>query len=344
MTRLSSPRGQDRRVVEKFVSFYFRELRLQHDSLCFPEDDSAIPSDCKIDCVAPFSCCQMLVEHTSIDLISSGNTKKRELDPGFLFVQAELENIHCAAGKGLKVGLRFEDAKNISRLKRIAQLLRKEIEQYFVSTAPKEWDKNPRVPDVVQVEGVGFQLRPVALFDKVILHWLGTDNNFLDEAEIEQEIRRIGSRKQKTLQNKLAKLDRYHAITKAPSFPVLIVETNDVAAASFHSCCGAFARLMAHGNNHCSEIWGLFGDSKPLLVWFEELDRGRVDDVYRDDPYYRSAAEIDAGRMRIWRGKRGQWFLDHAAPSLGAVRPQTAISEPSVMAAKGGIQETFSKN
>lgn len=297
----------DRTTIERFVRFYSRYFSLALSNVSYPEDLSDTPKDARIDAIYGNDQCTIHLEHTSIDLIVSGRVNKRSLDPGFLLLERELKKVVCLDMHGVNVSLRLEYAKDIPRIKRIAPLLAKQVSEYLASTDPIEWTKYPRISDVLTVDEWEFQIRPDVLRDsEVKLHWAGSDMNFLEPKEVESSIANL-------IPPKIAKLDRSLELSESRGFGILIVETSDIAAESFHSRCGMFARTIAPLNSKISEIWGLHGNSDPTLVWSEFLDEGRLDCAYCEDSAYRTCAEIQDSRMSAWMEQRRRWFAESSS-------------------------------
>ncbi|NMC63459.1 MAG: hypothetical protein GYA55_09875 [SAR324 cluster bacterium] len=303
----------DRIATENFLKFYCKQLRITSDHPYFPEDHESTPSDSRIDAIYHFDGSEMHVEHTSVDLIASGRTNKRTLDAAFFLVEEELKKIACPAHKGVHVQLRLDYARNAASLKNVAPQLRKEVERYIDETDSREWEKYPRLSDCITISGLDFFVRPDILKgNQVSLQWLATDANFLDENRVEKNI-------EKLVRTKLSKLDASLRRSSNRCYGLLLIETSDIAAKSLQSFCGVFARLVAVFPTLCSEIWGCLEGTDPVLIWFEDLDRGRVDCAYSDNRTEKTYAEIKAERMRVWEASRRQWLERYmrVAPEKG---------------------------
>mgnify|MGYP000107533891 CR=1 FL=1 len=98
------------------ISFYGRKLSIDLSDPVFPEDDQSVPSDARIAVIYRHTTGKVHVEHTSVDLIVSGNAKKRSLDPGFIVVEEQLNKVECPSEQGVHVLLPLEYAEDIPRL------------------------------------------------------------------------------------------------------------------------------------------------------------------------------------------------------------------------------------
>ncbi len=301
MTGESSTSRADRLTIDSFLASYCKALGINVEAIRYPEDDSHTPPDARIDAICCAGTYDIHIEHSSVDLIVSGSKNKRSLDPGFITLEQVLKQITCPPKRGVKVFLRLEYAKNIPALKSIAPELKTKIENYLKETDAAEWQKYPRISDVLLVDRFEFQIRPDILHSSnVSLQWLGSDDNFLGAEELQQSIEDL-------VRSKLAKIDRSIVQSSRPRFGLLLIETNDAAAQSFHAFCGVFARVIAGLKTSCSEVWGYRDRTDPTLIWFDHVDVGRNDCVYTDDRSNRSWAQIEAHRMHIWKSSRCKW-------------------------------------
>ncbi len=295
---------EDRRSIDLFLAQYSRSLEQEIKSVAYPEDLNTTPADARIDAIYSFDTFDLHIEHSSIDLIVSGNKNKRSLDPAFLALESELKKIVCPIGQGLSVGLRLEYAKNIPALKKIAQSLKDEIESYISRTPLEEWRKYPRISDKLTVGAFEFDIRPdVFRRSEVDMYWLGSDANYVTPDKLEAELVKL-------LPTKLPKLNRSISLSKRPAYSLLLIENTDVAAQSFHAFCGPFARVMNSSSNPCSEVWGYRPNTDATLVWHHEIDEGRTDCAYTEDSQYRTWAEIENHRSNEWRLLRKRWIAD----------------------------------
>lgn len=301
MTEQAIGQRFDRGAISNFASHYSTLLNEVCILETFPEDDHSIPPDSRIDAIYRCGRFALHIEHTSIDLVMSGKRNKRSLDPGFTAVEAVLSQVRCPEGQGVTVYLPLPAARDINQLKKIAPKLRQAVEEYLVETPEVEWNKYPRKPDNITIDGTEFLIRPDPLNGNTVsLVWIATDDDFVnDEKQLEHLFR-------DQINSKLTKLENSIQRESRPALSILLVETNDIAAPNFYNFAGTFARMMDQRTNPCSEIWTMHGSLKPTLIWCKELDLDRVNNVFTDDPAPRSVAEIESQRMRDWYRLR-QW-------------------------------------
>lgn len=293
---------EERLSIDLFLAHYSGSLELEIKSVSYPEDSKTTPADARIDAIYSFDTFDIHIEHSSIDLIVSGNKNKRSLDPAFIALESEVKKIVCPKGQGLSVGLRLEYAKNIPALKKIAQSLKDEIESYISRTPLGEWIKYPRSPDKLTVGEFDFYFSPdIAGCSNVNLYWLAREINFLTPVQLEKKLNQL-------LPSKLAKLNCSISLSKRPSYSLLLIESGDVAAQGFPPFCGPFARVMNPIRHLSSEVWGYRPGVDATLVWHHEIDNGRVDCVYTQDARHRTWAEIRRLRNLQWRESRTNWI------------------------------------
>jgi hypothetical protein len=294
----------ERIVIRSFIQKYFNSLSVPFDTanIQYPEDDTQVSPDARIDAVYSSPFFGVHIEHTSFDLIISKGKRKRVLDPAFCLLEQQLKQIYCPEGKGVQVLLPMEYAKDIPSLKQSLPKIVEKVKIFIDETASQEWEKYPRPSDHLQVDHYTFSIRPdVFKGSQVSLAWTGSEITFLEGALLQNQI-------QKALKAKLPKLDRSFKLYKKPAYGILLIETNDIAAPSFYSSCGTFAAELVKTTFPPEEIWGLFGNSDPILIWSKTLDHGITHCVYSEDPSGRTYAEIQDDRMERWEINRKHWI------------------------------------
>jgi hypothetical protein len=306
---------RDRKIIRSFLRYYLQQL--EHDwlkeDMIYPEDDSRIPHDQRIDAILPLDEAELHIEHTSVDLIVSNGINKRSLDPGFLHLEKELKQINCHEGKGVRVTLPLAYAENVAALKQIMTAVKHQVEVYIQNTEPSEWQRCPSRYHSFSIDSRIFHVRPDVLHgSEVSLEWSGSDVNYLEPNELEARIA-------EGLESKFTKLNNSTKRASKPSYGIILVDTDDVAAQSFHSFSGAFARLIVSAQAELSELWGMHGtNTTPTLIWFDALDSRRTDCPYRDDSTGRSYSQIEYRRIEEWKLGRSAWLQTHKGSILEA--------------------------
>lgn len=298
---------QDRRAIDKFVKFYVEQSSIDFTLISYPEEDAETAEDARIDAIYGSKFLNIYIEHTSVDLIVSGNRNKRSLDPAFTAIESSLQEAKLPSHQGLYIHFPLEAAKDVARVKSgIPELLNK-IKQYLVDTDASEWRKYPRKADSISANGINFGIKPDYLCrGKIWLTWSASEDNFLEADQLESKIERL-------ISSKLDKLDRSAKSSNGPIATLLLVETNDVAARSFHHFAGVFARILNRHRSPCTEVWGVHGDSRPTLIWCSDLDSGITRCVYSEDPASRTFYEIEKAREFEWRKIRSKALNFHNA-------------------------------
>lgn len=300
----------DEIIVSNFLNGYCGKIGLpwRPEDLKVPDKDSQTPSDRRIDAIYPVNGIESHLEHTSVDLITSNGKNKRSLDPGFLLLEQALKSIACPDDRGLRVTLPLQYAQNISSLKQIIPAVKNQVETYLARLQPSDWEKYPSDVHRFYIDARQFAVRPYNwLSGEVSLEWSGGDDNFLEPNNLEICIKPL-------LEQKLAKLDNSLSHTDRPAYGIVLVNTQDVAAQSFHSFSGVFARIIKSADAGLSELWGLHGtNTTPTLAWYDTLDSGRTDCPYRDNTDGKSYAEIEDYRTSQWRRSRNLWLQENGA-------------------------------
>lgn len=304
---LNERKNAERKIISSFLKFYLDQLQVswEPNSILYPEDDKNCPDNARIDTHYTSTNYSILVEHTSFDLIATGNTRNRNLDPAFNILAKELDKIECPERQGVLIMLPMEYAKDIPNIKQISPLVAQEVRRYLTITDPNEWEIYPRPSDELTVNEYVFPICPDVLkSSKAILAWIGSDIKFLEGSLLDDQI-------EKALKNKLPKLKRYSHLVHGSTLKILLIESHDVAAPTFYSSCGNFVRALVNNKEQPDEVWGIKGNTKPILIWSKELDFNITHCVYLDDMHKRTVANIQSSRMLSWALYRKQQMEMH---------------------------------
>ena len=144
----------DRETIKEFMQMFSEQLGIAFPTVIYPEDDSSVPSDARIDALYRSVNKEVHIEHTSVDLIVSGKRNKRSLDPAFILIEEALSKSSISPQQGIDLHFPIESARDIKRVKDGLPELVENVGTYIQQLDAIEWEKYPRKPDSISANGM----------------------------------------------------------------------------------------------------------------------------------------------------------------------------------------------